>query len=69
MAARTLLELGVFKHIAEKGRITSQQLSEITKADKILLGIVIHPSLHAKLLTLSENVYSASLLRRAMLQS
>ncbi|KAJ4335838.1 hypothetical protein N0V87_005820 [Didymella glomerata] len=37
MAARTLLELGVFKHIAEKGRITSQQLSEITKADKILL--------------------------------
>jgi hypothetical protein len=41
MAIRTLLELGVFKHIAENGQITSQRLAEITKADKILLGMKV----------------------------
>jgi len=69
MATRTLLELGVFKYIAEKGKITSQQLAEITKADQILLGKVILPSLHTMLLTLSENACFAFLLHRAMLQN
>jgi len=39
MATRTLHELGVFKQIVEKGSVTSAELSQTTKADKILLGI------------------------------
>lgn len=38
MATRTLLELRVFKHIVERERVTSQELTGLTKADKILLG-------------------------------
>ena len=38
MATRTLLELGVFRYIVEKEQITSQELADLTKADKILLG-------------------------------
>lgn len=41
MAMRTLHELGVFRQIAEKGSVTSTELSETTKADKILLGIFL----------------------------
>lgn len=66
MATRILLELGVFRHIAEKGMLTSQQLAEITKADQILLGTVALPFLHRKLLTLSENAYFASSPHRDM---
>jgi len=40
MATRKLLELGVFQYIVEEGRITSQKLAEVTKADKILLGMI-----------------------------
>lgn len=36
MASRSLLELGVFRHIVEKGQITSQELAGVTKADKIV---------------------------------
>lgn len=42
MATRTLLEIDVFKHIAEKGSISSQELANVTKADKLLLGKVIN---------------------------
>jgi hypothetical protein len=42
MAVRTLLEIEVFKHIVEKESITSHELANLTKADKILLGEVIH---------------------------
>ena len=40
MATRTLLEIEVFKHIVEKGSINSQELADVTKADKLLLGKV-----------------------------
>jgi hypothetical protein len=39
MATRVLLELGVFKCIVEKEKITSQELADVTKAEKILLGM------------------------------
>jgi hypothetical protein len=38
MATRTLVELGVFQQIVEKGSMTSAELAETTKADKVLLG-------------------------------
>jgi hypothetical protein len=39
MATRALLELGVFKYIVEKESITSQELADVTKAEKVLLGM------------------------------
>jgi hypothetical protein len=39
MATRVLLELGVFKYIAENESTTSQELADVTKAEKILLGM------------------------------
>ncbi|KAF2624505.1 hypothetical protein BU25DRAFT_476194 [Macroventuria anomochaeta] len=41
MATRTLLELGVFRHIVEKECITSQELANLTKADEVLLGTAL----------------------------
>jgi hypothetical protein len=38
MATRTLLELDVFKQIVNKERISSKELADATKADKILIG-------------------------------
>ena len=38
MCMRVLVELGVFNHIVEKGKVTSAELAETTKADKVLLG-------------------------------
>jgi hypothetical protein len=43
MATRALLELGVFRLIVEKQRITSQELADATKAEKILLGMARIP--------------------------
>lgn len=39
MCMRTLLELGVFSLIVERGNVTSAELAEATNADKILLGV------------------------------
>ena len=51
MATRTLLEIDVFKHIAEKGSISSQELANVTKADKLLLGKVSMPEILEPVLT------------------
>ena len=47
MAVRTLVELRVFRQIVEKGKVTSDELAEITKADKILLGMSYANSIDA----------------------
>jgi hypothetical protein len=58
MATRALLELGVFRYIVEKESTTSQELADVTKAEKILLGMVRTPLTLKVLLICFENVCS-----------
>ncbi|KAF2998612.1 hypothetical protein E8E13_007005 [Curvularia kusanoi] len=67
MATRTLLELGVFKHIVEKERITSQELATATKADKILLERLLRVLTASGYVTeLDESVYGPNPLTKAL---
>jgi hypothetical protein len=66
MATRALLELGVFKFIVEKERTTSQELADVTKAEKILLGMARTPLTPKASLMSFENVCSVLLLRQDM---
>lgn len=38
MAMRVLHELSIFDHITARGRVTSRELAELSKADQALLG-------------------------------
>ena len=67
MAVRTLLEIEVFKHIVEKETITSHELANLTKADKILLGEVIHARSFRDSTNVAQSVSSVFLLLLDML--
>jgi len=68
MAVRTLLEIEVFKHIVEKESITSQELANLTKADKILLGEVVHAEIFKDSTNVAQSVCSVFLLLLDMLR-
>lgn len=56
MATRALLDLRIFEYIVEEDRITSQKLSEVTKADKVLLGMSTTPTFGRALTLLAERL-------------
>lgn len=64
MATRALLELGVFKYIVDKESTTSQELADVTKAEKILLGMARTPLTLKASLICFENVCSVLLLHQ-----
>lgn len=67
MAARTLLELNVFRYIVEKEKITSQELANLTKADEILLGIHFNVGNSRDIADILQSVCSVSLPLQDML--
>ncbi|KAF9697583.1 hypothetical protein EKO04_004422 [Ascochyta lentis] len=66
MATRTLLELGVFKHIAER-QTTSEELAEATGADKILLERLLRVvTASGYVVETDESTYAPNPLTRAL---